>query len=697
MFLRKLFVTLILVCFACSQQPPQAEKIPKVLEKHGQQRIDNYFWLNERDNPKVLQHLEAENAYLKAQMQPTEKLQARLYQEIIGRIKPDDNTVPYLDHGYYYYVRYTAGQEYPIYCRKKGDLNAAEEIMLNVNELAQGHAYYHVGGLTVSDDNQWLAFGVDTVSRRMYTLQFKNLSTGQMLTPNLVNTSANYTWAADNQTIFYVTKDSTLRPFQVWRYRRGDDAQTRAPIYSEKDHTYNIYLSRSKSREYLFLIAAQTLATEYRYLKATDPNGNFTILQPRAREHEYQVWQHENKFYIRTNWKAKNFCLMETPIQQPAQKNWRLVIPHRADVLLESIETFKDFLVLSERKNGLVQIRVIHQKQPGEHYLDFGEQAYVAYPQDNHELNTTQLRFAYSSLTTPNSVYDYDLLTRVKTLRKQDEVVGGYNPQDYYTERLFAPARDCVKVPISLVYKKGFQKNGQGPCLLYGYGSYGASMDPDFNAELLSLLNRGFVYAIAHIRGGEEMGRAWYEQGKLLHKKNTFYDFIDGAEFLIRTGYTSKAKLAIMGESAGGLLIGAVINLRPDLCQAAIAGVPWVDVVTTMLDESIPLTTAEYDEWGNPNDKTYYDYMLSYSPYDNVAAQAYPAMLVTTGLHDSQVQYFEPTKWVAKLRELKTDHNLLLLDVDMETGHGGATGRFKRYQRTAREYTFLLEQLDVKP
>jgi len=693
------------VMFSCSApqkksteevEPPDVEKRPKELTLHGDTRTDNYYWLNQRDNPEVIEYLKAENAYKEKMMKHTEKLQKKLYKEIVGRIKKTDRSVPYLDNGYYYYHRYEKGEEYPIYARKKGSVEAEEEIMLNVPEMAKGYSFYQVRGLSGSTNNQVLAFGVDTVSRRKYTIHFKDLETGKLLADKIPNTTGSATWANDNKTVFYVVKDSTLRPHKVMRHMLGTDPSQDVEVWHEKDNTFGTYVGKSKSDKYIIIGSNSTLSTEARILDADDPAGTFKVFQKREPDHEYSIYHFEDKFYIRTNWKAKNFRLMETDAAKTEKKYWKEVISHRDDVLLNGIDVFKDYLVISERKDGIRQIRVMGQRNEKDYYLDFEEDVYVTYTTHNLEFDTDNLRFMYSSLTTPQTTYDYNMNTREITLLKQEEVVGKFDPSDYKTERLWATADDGTKTPVSLVYKKGISKDSQNPCLLYGYGSYGASMDPRFSSARLSLLNRGFVYAIAHVRGGSEMGRSWYEHGKLLTKKNTFTDFIDCAEYLIEKKYTNPDKLFAMGGSAGGLLIGAVVNMRPDLFKGVLALVPWVDVVTTMLDESIPLTTSEFDEWGNPKDKEYYKYMLSYSPYDNVKAQDYPAMLVTTGLHDSQVQYFEPTKWVAKLRDKKTDDNLLVMDIDMESGHGGTSGRFKRFKRTALEYAFMLDQLGIR-
>ena len=676
---------------------PVANKVPKELTIHSNTRIDNYYWLKERNNPEVLEYLKAENDYQDKVMKHTEEFQQKLYDEIVGRIKQTDMSVPYRYQEYYYYTRFEEGGEYPIYCRKKGSLEAEEEILLNVNEMAKGYSYYHVAGLSVSFNNNLIAFGVDTVSRRKYTIYFKNLKTGEILPDKIPTTSGSAAWANDNKTVFYAGKDEeTLRSYKIMKHVLGTDVSKDKEIFNEQDVTFDTFVYKTKSSKYIMIASSQTLSTEYRFLDADKPEGTFTMLQPRERELEYNVDHYGDKFFIRTNYSAKNFRLMETPVTNTTKENWKEVIPHRDDVLLEDFELFNDFLVVNERKDGLPHLRVIRWEDKSEHYLDFGEETYTAYITTNTEFDTDLLRYGYTSMTTPNSVFDYSMNTKEKALLKQEEVVGDFDPKNYHTERLSATAKDGVKVPISLVYRVGLKKDGKNPCLLYGYGSYGASTNASFSSDRLSLLDRGFVFAIAHIRGGEEMGRWWYEDGKLLKKKNTFTDFIACAEHLIAEKFTSPRTLFALGGSAGGLLMGAVVNMRPDLFKGVIAQVPWVDVITTMLDESIPLTTSEFDEWGNPKDKTYYDYMLSYSPYDNVEAKKYPAMLVTTGLQDSQVQYFEPAKWVAKLRELKTDRNPLLLDVDLESGHGGASGRFQRYKRTALIYAFMLDLLGIK-
>jgi oligopeptidase B len=561
--------------------------------------------------------------------------------------------------------------------------------------LAKGHDYYSVSGRNVSENNKTLAFGVDTVSRRRYDIYFKDLQRGDLLPDVLHNTSGYAIWANDNQTVFYTIKDTTLRPYKVMRHVLGQDPKKDVEVFHEKDSTFSVWVDKSKSDKYIAIGSSHTLSTEIKLIEADHPDKPYKIFQKREKDHEYTAYHHIGKFYILTNWKAKNFRLMETEEGKTDKKYWKEVIPNRDDILLENVTVFKDFLALGERINGIRQLRVIDLSDQSDHYIEFDEESYVVYSSTNLIFDTKTLRYWYTSMTTPESTFDYDMNTREKTLLKMEEVGGGFNPGDYRSERIWAIARDNTKVPISLVYHKNTKRDGSSPLLLYGYGSYGANMEPYFSSTRLSLLDRGFIYAIAHIRGGSEMGRYWYEEGKLLKKKNTFYDFIDCAEYLVKQNYTTPAKLFASGGSAGGLLVGAVANMRPDLFKGILASVPWVDVVTTMLDESIPLTTVEFDEWGDPKIKKYYDYMLSYSPYDNVKAQDYPAMYVTTGLHDSQVQYFEPAKWVAKLRELKTDKNLILLEVDMESGHGGTTGRFKRYNRTARQYTFLLTQLGL--
>ncbi len=678
-------------------KPPVAPVKPTRLEKHGHVRVDNYYWLRERDNPEVLKYLEEENRYTEAVMAHTRPLQEKLFQEFRTRIKQTDMSVPYFRDGYYYYTRVEEGKEYPLYCRKKGSLDAPEEILVDVNQVAAGHKFCSVTRPAVSTNNRLIAYGVDTVGRRFYTLYFKDLESGQLLPDRIANVTGNVVWANDNRTVFYARQHPvTLRSYQIYRHVLGADPAADTLVYEEKDETFRCFVAKTKSKRYLMIASTQTLSTEYRLLEADNPAGAFRVFLPRERNHEYEVEHYGDHFYIRTNWNARNFRLMRTRVDQTAREHWQEVIPHRSDVLLQDFEIFRDHLVVVERKDGLTRLRVRPWSGKAEHYVDFEEPAYLVVPTDNYEYDTPLLRFTYSSLTTPASVYDYNMETRQRTLLKREEVLGGFDPANYQAERVYATAPDGVRVPISLVYRKGFRKDGSHPLLLYGYGSYGNSTEATFNPFRISLLDRGFVYAIAHVRGGQELGRQWYEDGKLLKKKNTFTDFIACAEFLIREKYADPKRVFAQGASAGGLLMGAVVNMRPDLFRGVIAGVPFVDVVTTMLDESIPLTTNEYDEWGNPNDKTYYDYMLSYSPYDQVKRKAYPNLLVTTALHDSQVQYWEPAKWVAKLRALKTDNNRLLLKTRMDAGHGGASGRYERYREIAFEYAFLLDLAGIK-
>jgi oligopeptidase B len=678
-------------------QPPLAERIKKELTIHGHTRVDPYYWLNERANPKVIDYLKAENAYTDAVMKPTLKLQEKIYQELVGRKKQNDVSVPFADNGYWYYTRYVEGKDYPLYCRKKGTMKGSEEVMLDGNRMAEGKAYFAIGDTEVSPDNKLLAYSVDTVSRRQYRIHFKSLKSGKVYADSVPMTAGQVVWANDSKTVFYQVIDpETLRPFKICRHILGTAAKKDVEIYNEKDQTFNAYLAKSRSRQYVFITLHSTLTSEYRYLDAGQPRGEFKVFQPRRRGLLYEIDHLGDHFYIRTNDQARNFRLMEATVEKTGRENWRELIPHRDDVLLEEYALFNGYLVLGERRAGLPQIRVIPWGQASGYYLEFPEQTYMAAIRPVPGPDTDLLRFSYQSPVTPDSTYDFNMKTRERRLLKQSEVLGGYKPDDYRTERLLAPGYDGTLVPISLVYKKGMQRSGDNPLLLEGYGAYGYSSDPDFNSNVLSLLDRGFIFAIAHVRGGQEMGRYWYEDGKLFKKINTFTDFISCAEYLVHHQYTSPARLCAVGGSAGGLLMGAVVNLQPDLFHAVIAAVPFVDVITTMLDASIPLTTAEYDEWGDPNRPECYEYMLSYSPYDNVRAKAYPALLVTTGLHDSQVQYFEPAKWVAKLRAMKTDANPLLLKTNMEAGHGGASGRFLRLREVAFHYAFLFQSLGIR-
>ncbi len=674
---------------------PVATVKPHYRVIHGDAVTDNYYWLYDYfgkgpDSAQVIDYLNAENAYLGTMMKGTEKLQANLFQELKNRIKEKDESVPVYRNGYYYYSRTEEGKEYFKYCRKKGSLDAPEEILADVDEMAEGHPYYAAAGFNVSPDNKLMAFGVDTVSRREYTLYIKDLETGALFPEAITHTTAGSVWANDNKTLFYTARNpQTLLSEKINRHVLDTSPDEDVTVYHETDNTNYISVGKSKSGNYILIGSGATLSSEFRFIDANDPTASFKVFTPRMEAVLYSVIPLEDRFLILTNQDAKNFRLMECPLDRTDSTNWKEVIPHREDVLLSDVDEFADFLVLSERKDGLVQLRVQNRDNGDDYYLDFGEPAYSAYVGANPEYASTQLRYHYTSMTTPNSTYDYDLTTRTKVLKKQQEVVGGYTPSDYVTERLYAPSRDGKQIPISIVYKKGFEKEGSAPLLLYGYGSYGNSIDASFSSSRLSLLNRGFVFAIAHIRGGEELGRQWYEDGKMFNKKNTFNDFIDCGEYLLAEKYVSRGHMYAQGGSAGGLLMGAVINQRPELWNGVIADVPFVDVVNTMLDESIPLTTNEYDEWGNPKNKDAYTYIKSYSPYENIGSKAYPNLLVTTGLHDSQVQYFEPAKWVAKLRSLKTDNNVLLFKTNMEFGHGGASGRFDYLKEVALEYAFL--------
>jgi oligopeptidase B len=679
-------------------EPPVAAVRPQELEKHDVVRVDEYYWLNQRDDPEVVEYLDAENAYTEAVMAHTEALQGTLFDEIKGRIKQDDASVPYLYGGYFYYMRFEEGKEYPIYARKNGSLAADEEVMVDGNQMAEGHEYFaaSVGSRGVSPDESILAFATDTIGRRIYTIRFKNLETGELLDDEIPSVTPVLAWGNDNRTLFYTKQDpTTLRYYQVWRHELGTPVSDDVLVYEETDDTFDTYVLKTKSNDYLLIASSQTISDEYRYLDANDPTGEFTILQPRERGLEYSVDQFGDRFYIRTNLDARNFRLMRTPVTATGKANWEEVLPHRDDVLLEDVDIFSNWLVVSERRGGLMEIRVMSWDGSEDYYVDFGEPAYLAYTTANFGFDTDELRYGYTSMTTPNSVFDYDMISRDKELLKQDEVLGGFKSDDYVTERVYATAGDGTQVPVSIVYRRGTPIDGTAPLLQYGYGSYGASMDATFSAARLSLLDRGFVYAIAHVRGGEELGRAWYEDGKLLNKKNTFTDFIDVTRYLVAEDYADPDRVFAMGGSAGGLLMGAVVNMAPELYRGVIAAVPFVDVVTTMLDESIPLTTSEYDEWGDPNDKEYFDYILSYSPYENVDEKDYPNLLVTTGLHDSQVQYWEPAKWVARLRTRKTDDNVLILKTNMDAGHGGASGRYKRYEETAFMYAFLIDLADA--
>ncbi|MDC7993678.1 S9 family peptidase [Altibacter sp. HG106] len=675
--------------------PPTAEKIDKTLEMHGDMRVDPYFWLNNRENEEVIDYLERENDYYNKMTAHTDVLKQDLFEEIKSRIKEDDSSVPYFYNGYYYITRFETGNDYPIYSRKKGSLEAEEEILFNVNDMAKGYSYYNLRGINVSPDNQWVAYGVDTVSRRKYTLYIKNLESGEVLEETIPTTTGSSTWANDNKTLFYTRKDEqTLRSNEIFRHERGTEATADVKVYEETDETFSTYVYKTKSDEFLVIGSYSTLTSEFQILKADTPKGAFKVFQPRVRGLEYGIAHYGDHFYIVTNKDgATNFKLMKTSETATTSDQWEEVIAHREQVLLEDVDIFKEYLVVSERDNGLNKLRIMSWDGTKDYYLPFDNETYTAYTTQNIEFDTRILRYAYNSLTAPASIVDFNMDTQEKEIKKQTEVLGGtFDAANYESKRIWAPARDGKKIPVSIVYRKGIELDGENPLLQYAYGSYGSTIDPYFSVARLSLLDRGFIYAIAHVRGGQYLGRQWYEDGKLLKKKNTFTDFVDVSNFLIEEKYTSPEHLYASGGSAGGLLMGAVVNMAPELYNGVVAAVPFVDVVTTMLDDSIPLTTGEYDEWGNPNDSTYYQYIKSYSPYDNVAAKNYPNILVTTGLHDSQVQYWEPAKWVAKLRELKTDDNILLLHTNMEAGHGGASGRFEAIKEVARDYAFILDR-----
>ena len=678
---------------------PVAKILPKQLKKHNQVRTDNYFWLNDRENPEVIDYLNQENAYYDAMTAHTKDFQKALFEEMKGRIKEDDQSVPYLYNGYYYITRYEKGQDYPIYSRKKGNLDAKEEILFDCNELAKGHTFFQLGGLSVSPDNRFASFGVDTVGRRIYTIQIKNLETNEVLSDVIENATGGSVWANDNHTLFYTRQDKvTLRANQIFKHKLGTTADKDVLVYEEKDDTFNVSVGKEKSKKYIVIGAESTLTTEYRILNSDTPDAEFKVFQPRVRGLEYSISHFGDSFYILTNKdKATNFKLMKTSENATEKKHWKEVLAHREDVLIEDIEIFSNYLVVEERSNGLNHIRIMPWSGEGEYYLPFGSETYNAYTTTNVDFDTDILRYSYQSMATPSSVIDFNMKTKVKEIKKEQAVLGGqFDKNNYVEERVWATAKDGVKVPISVVYRKDLKKDGSNPLLLYAYGSYGVTMEPYFSTTRLSLLDRGFIYAIAHIRGGEDLGRQWYEDGKLLKKKNTFTDFIDCSQFLIQEKYTSPAHLYAEGGSAGGLLMGAVVNMAPELYHGVIAQVPFVDVITTMLDDSIPLTTGEYDEWGNPNKKEYYDYMVSYSPYDNVKEQVYPNLFVSTGLHDSQVQYWEPAKWVAKLRTHKKGNTNLYLHTNMDAGHGGASGRFEALKELAKEFAFLLDLEEIK-
>lgn len=681
---------------------PDAEKQSHITEIHGLKLEDPYFWMRLSDEQKnaetpdeqtqkVLDYLNAENKYKEQALASTEEFQTKLYDEIVGRIVKDDESVPVFFNGYWYYSRFEEGNEYAYNCRKKGTMSAEEEIMLNQPQLADGHSYFAIGGSSVSPNNEMIVYGVDTVSRREYTLNFKNLSTGEMLEDKIDKTSGGAVWANDNKTVFYTKKDpQTLRQNRVYKHIIGTPESEDVLVFEETDETFYCWVTKSKSQEYIMIGSGATLSTEIRFLSADTPDGEWTIVHPREMDHEYSVSHYGDHFYINTNKDAKNFKLMKAPVSDTRIENWVDVIPHREDVLFEGVEIFSSHLVVEERIEGLTQIRIKSWDGNEDYYLEFNDPAFLAGVSSNLDFNAEKLRFGYTSLTTPYTTYEHKFSDRSRTTLKQQKVLGGkFDAANYTSERIMVEARDGAKVPVSIVYRKDTELNGESPLLLYAYGSYGSSMDPYFSSTRLSLLDRGFVYAIAHIRGGQEMGRHWYEDGKLFNKMNTFTDYIDCGEYLVENGYTSPDHMYAMGGSAGGLLMGAVMNMSPGLFNGVIAAVPFVDVINTMLDETIPLTTFEFDEWGNPKDKEYFDYIMKYSPYDNVQAMDYPNTLITTGYWDSQVQYWEPAKWIAKLRDEKTDDNLLIMHCNMETGHGGASGRFARFKETAMEYAFM--------
>lgn len=673
-------------------KPPIAKKIPHHIKIHGDLRVDNYFWMKDREHLEVINYLKAENEYCDTQMAHTKGFQKDLFEEMKARIKEDDSSVPYKYNGYWYITRFEKGKGYPIYSRKKDSLNNPEEVLFDCNKMAQGHSYFKLAGISVSPDNTLVSYGVDTTGRRNYTIHVKNIESGEVATDRVLHTTGSSSWANDNKTLFYTKKDeTTLRAYQIYKHKLGEKEDEL--IFQEGDDTFGVTVYKSKSRKYIIIACYSTLTNEYHILNADQPDGKFELFQKRIRGLEYSISHYQNHFYILTNKdKATNFKLMKCREDDRKIHKWEEVIAHRKDVLIESIDIFKDYLVVSERSNGLNEIRIKRWDGTQDYYLPFDNETYTAYTGTNVDFDTELLRYGYNSLTTPSSVIEFNMRTKTKTVLKEQEVLGGkFKKENYTSERIWATAEDGTKIPMSVVYKKGIKKDGNNPLLQYAYGSYGSTVDPYFSSVRLSLLDRGFIYVIAHVRGGEYLGRHWYEDGKLLNKKNTFTDFIACSIHLIKERYTSSKHLYAMGGSAGGLLMGAIINEAPELYNGIIAAVPFVDVVTTMLDDSIPLTTGEYDEWGNPNDILYYNYIKSYSPYDNLQPKAYPHMLVTTGLNDSQVQYWEPAKWVAKLRDIKTDSNKLYLKTNMDAGHGGASGRFESLKEDAEEYAFLLD------
>lgn len=699
--MQKTYIAIFLILNSCTMKntkliEPKAEKINTSLSIHNDERIDEYYWLKERDNPKVIDYLNAENSYRDKYMKDYQSLEKKLFEEIKSRIKEDDSSVPYFENGYFYYTRYETGKQYPIYCRKKENLDANEEILIDANKMSKGHDYFRIGGIDVSPNNKIAAYGVDTVSRRLYTIYFKNLETGEVYKDKIPYTTGSVTWTNDNSAIFYDKKDiETLREERVMKHGFGTNIKNDEEIYFEEDETFSVYSYKTKSNKYIVIASQSTLSDEYLIINANDHNKKYKIFQKREKGLEHSITHFNDKWYIRTNKdNATNFKLMVCNDKKTSKEYWKDFIPHREDVLLEDIDVFKNFFIVIERYNGLKRINIKPWNNSKNHYIDFETETYSLYSSYNPNINTNKLRYNFSSLTTPSSVIEYDMITREKKVLKENEVLGEFNKDNYTSKRVWANARDGKKVPISLVYRKDKYIEGSNPLLLYAYGSYGITNNPNFSSVRLSLLDRGFIYAIAHIRGSQYLGREWYDDGKMFNKKNTFTDFIDCGKFLIKSKFADKNKLFAMGGSAGGLLMGAVSNMAPELFKGIVAAVPFVDVITTMLDEDIPLTTSEYDEWGNPNNKDSYDYMLSYSPYDQVEKKDYPAIFITAGYHDSQVQYFEPAKWIARLRDRRTNKEPLLMYCNMEAGHGGASGRFEAYKETAMEYSFLLALLD---
>ena len=680
---------------AADATPPLAPKVPHMQTLHGQTIEDDYYWMREKDNPKVKAFLDAENAYTDAFMKPTEPLQKALYDEMLSRIKETDLSVPYREGGWYYYSRTEKGKQYPIYCRKKGSLEAPEEVILDVNALAQGERFMSVAAREVSDDGRLLAYTTDNTGFRDYTLHVKDLTTGKIL-PETVARVTTVAWAADNKTLFYTATDPAKRPYRLYRHVLGDDTARDALLYEEKDEKFRIFTGRSRSRAVILVGAASHTASEWRFLPASEPASALRLVAAREPDHEYDVEPRGDLFYIRTNKGCRNFRVVTAPASDPSPANWKELYPCRPEVMVEGIDAFADWVVFSEREDGLPRLRVMNGKTGDAYRVEFPEAIYTAYLTGNHEYQTGTLRYEFESFTTPPSIYDFDMATKQSKLLKRNEVLGGYDPERYTSERRYARASDGTRVPISIVYRKGLVKDGRAPMLLTAYGSYGAPYEVEFNSNRVSLLDRGFVFAVGHIRGGGDLGKTWHDQGRMMSKRNTFTDFIAVAESLIAEKFASKDRLVIEGGSAGGLLMGAVTNMRPDLFHAVIARVPFVDVLNTMLDESLPLTVGEFEEWGNPKIKEQYDYMKTYSPYDNLEAKAYPAMLVKTSFDDSQVMYWEPAKYVAKLRTLKTDTNPLLFKVNMAGGHGGSSGRYDRLKETAFDYAFIFKETGIE-